>query len=557
MIKVHASGERRHPAVNRLLIVFLGVLAVIAAIIAVIVVFYSISFQGNQESLLSIPLLHEVCVNATSATPIEYGGCSKSGSTLDALQTFDMITVAEVNGKNVTTIYKHLFGVRVNRSTTLQFSFWDPQGAEFITYFDNRTEGIDSLFNEVTTRKLETLENQSVIPPKQFSGQIQAEKPGLYIFAFSVPWAQPTNQARFLLRDSTAYGNGIRISLDGRGNYNKLGPCGPGGGLDEVTVNIYSDSATDVNMSALSVQPGIWVKFTPPYIRNVGPKGASTTLLIAGATTFPLLGSNNYNISLFIDAMGAKGLSGETFLPVVPTVPVQVLHAPGPIHSLIEAKHVLTVLTTGQTSSSGSAVYGVVYDPISASASKSLSVNMTVSGILENGKIQPVPSWLKIYLPQQTFQLVPEEPSYFGFSATFASDAPSGHYTLVLKETINGEVFNGYFDIELRANRTGEEPSSPNPPRDVLQGVVDEAVYELEQRCLMDKVAGLGEGIVLGKGVIINNNTRVEVNKTIGISLEFYNQTDPEVVEIVRSIINKRVPGTSIEIFENVTFRLD
>ncbi|MBI2938388.1 MAG: hypothetical protein HYY22_09290 [Thaumarchaeota archaeon] len=474
------------------------------------------------------------------------------GSTLGTLQTFNMTAVAEVDGKNVTTIYKHLFGVRVNHRTTLQFSFWDPQGAEFVAYFDNRTGDVDSLFNEITTRRLETLENQSAIPPKQFSGQIHADKPGLYIFTFSAPWAQPTNQARFLLRDSTAYGNGIRISLDASGKYGKSGPCGPEGGLEKWMIKLYSDSATDVNMSALSVQPGIWAKFTPSYIRNVGPKGASTTLLIAGATTLPPFVPNSYNISLFIDARGANDLSGETFLPVVQTVPVQVLHAPGPIHSLIEANHVLTVLTTGQTGS-GSAVYGVVYDPVSASANKSLSVNMTVSGILENGKmIQPVPSWLKIYLPQQTFQLVPEEPYYFGFSATFAPDAPSGRYTLVLKETINGQDFNGYFEIELQANRTGEEPlSPPNPPKDVLQGVVDEAVHELQRRCLWDKVAELTYGL-------LNNETRINATiKHRGINLGFWNKTDPEVVKIVQSVIDKRAPGTPLDISENITFRLD
>jgi hypothetical protein len=93
----------------------------------------------------------------------------------------------------------------------------------------------------------------------------------------------------------------------------------------------------------------------------------------------------------------------------------------------------------------------------------------------------------------------------------------------------------------------------PPPPQlgEGLQEVVDEAVNELERRGLMDKVAELTYGF-------LRNDTRIDApNKHIGINLGFYNQTDPEVVKIVKSVIDKRAPGTPLDISENITIRLD
>jgi len=76
---------------------------------------------------------------------------------------------------------------------------------------------------------------------------------------------------------------------------------------------------------------------------------------------------------------------------------------------------------------------------------------------------------------------------------------------------------------------------SMKPPRKSLQAVVDDACKELEHKGLLDKVAGL-------------------VYDDQKIQLSFYGKADPEVVEIVKAVIDREAPlGTPLEVVENVT----
>ena len=184
----------------------------------------------------------------------------------------------------------------------------------------------------------------------------------------------------------------------------------------------------------------MWAKFVPAYLPDIGPKGATATLLIAGALK-PFV-PNQFNISIFMDAVGSSGSEGEAFLPVEPVLPVEVLHAPGAINSQIEVNGANTLLTIGQT---GTVTYGVVYDPASQSASSSLSVTLRISGILENGAVQPLPSWLTVNQPEPHFKLPTNEPYYFGFDITVSSTAPQGFYSLALAEMIDGQSFSAAF----------------------------------------------------------------------------------------------------------------
>ena len=73
------------------------------------------------------------------------------------------------------------------------------------------------------------------------------------------------------------------------------------------------------------------------------------------------------------------------------------------------------------------------------------------------------------------------------------------------------------------------------PPRKSLPAVVDDALEELEHKGLLDKVAGL-------------------VYDDQKIQLSFYGKADPQVVEIVKAVIDREAPlGTPLEIVENVT----
>ncbi len=91
--------------------------------------------------------------------------------------------------------------------------------------------------------------------------------------------------------------------------------------------------------------------------------------------------------------------------------------------------------------------------------------------------------------------------------------------------------------MDLRDDKTNQQQKGmqpPYPPREGLQGVVDEVRYVLWERGLSGKVAVFGL-----------NGTRV--------MLGFPNKPDPEIVAIVKSVIDKRAPNTPLDIFENIT----
>jgi len=71
--------------------------------------------------------------------------------------------------------------------------------------------------------------------------------------------------------------------------------------------------------------------------------------------------------------------------------------------------------------------------------------------------------------------------------------------------------------------------------RKSLPAVVDDACEELDRKGLLDKVA-----------ILAYNDVTIE--------LGFYGKADPEVVEIVKAVIDRWAPlGTPLEIVENVT----
>ncbi len=385
--------------------------------------------------LTTIPLYHESC-----GIVAETGICNASAtpSRVGTLQTFNMTSIVNIGGVNETTIYQHFFGVRLNQSGSLQFSVGDPYGVSFMVHFDSKPgASTGDLSNDVAGDQPRVLVNQS-FGIQYFSGQVGEQAAGLYIFTFSVKGPQTGVSVNFIVRDPVTYGNGISMSIGARTDYDANATYAPvTHGLEEWAVTVYSNTTTDVNLSTAMVPLNIWAKFVPSYLPDVGPNGATTTLLIAGAIK-PFI-PNQFNISVFMDAVGSSGSEGEVFLPVEPVVPVQVLNAPGPINSQIEVNYANVMLTTGQTST---VAYGVVYDPASQAASGSLSVSMRISGILENG-VQPLPSWLVVNQPGPTFQLPADEPYYFGFNLTASSNAPDGLCSLALAETINGQSFSG------------------------------------------------------------------------------------------------------------------
>ena len=71
-------------------------------------------------------------------------------------------------------------------------------------------------------------------------------------------------------------------------------------------------------------------------------------------------------------------------------------------------------------------------------------------------------------------------------------------------------------------------------PRKALPAVIDDALKELENKGLYDKVA-----------ILAYDDQKIQ--------LGFYGKADPEVVEIVKAVIERRALGTPLGVVENVT----
>ncbi len=125
------------------------------------------------------------------------------------------------------------------------------------------------------------------------------------------------------------------------------------------------------------------------------------------------------------------------------------------------------------TSSNG---IDVVYSPPDVSTVGPLSLNLTVAGILQNGKTVPIPDGLQVYWPNQVIGLagccapyVAEYDNFTGgapsnsFSVTLPVDYPyyfdigfnvssmpvGTQYTVVLNETVNGQSLIGYLSLTI------------------------------------------------------------------------------------------------------------
>jgi hypothetical protein len=412
-----------------------------------------------------------------------FGGiCSVSSSIVGQPQAFNMTSVFfnTTEEKNYTTIHELFFGVQVNQSDDLQFTFTGSNATDFQVYLDNRTgASTSSLANEVANYSPSILVNESNVD--YFAGQVNALRPGLYIFVFSVSQPEPGNAVSFILRNADAYPNGkisvapalfqpVTVQTYNAGELKSVS----GFGWQKYPLTIYSNMTTPVNMTAVNVPSGAWVEFVPSYLPEVGPKGANVTMYVAGATVLGTVG-NRDNVSMFINAVGQNGVVAETYLPLDgPRVdrPLTVLQSPSPTASSFGDWGSFSVQQN--TSATGST--WVVYDQSSSSASASLSLNLTVAGILQGGQTVPLPDGLQVYWTNQTisltgdslhesetdnitggaplssfaFTLPADRPYYFDIGFKVSSSLPVGNeYTVVLDETVNGRQYLGYLAVTV------------------------------------------------------------------------------------------------------------
>lgn len=210
---------------------------------------------------------------------------------------------------------------------------------------------------------------------------------------------------------------------------------GSGGlGWEDLPVLVRSNISTSVLLTASSTPSGLWLKFIPSCLQ-VGPAGANATLLMGPATTDPGYAGNYTTVSIF--ANSSDNQSAQTTMSVHQFQRLAVLQAPGPFIQNESAPEVPSAQT--YDGYDASKLLGVVYNPQSAGANETLSVKITVLGLIQNGSLVPIPSWMEVYLPGP-FVLNTTVPYYFDAYVT-TSPGMTGIWVIALLDVENGQTF--------------------------------------------------------------------------------------------------------------------
>ncbi len=233
-------------------------------------------------------------------------------------------------------------------------------------------------------------------------------------------------------------------------------PAGNAGSVGGMTVSfpglmIYhltlssANMVEDVNLSAISVITGDWVRFIPSYLPEVGPSGTDADMLVAGAFELSSPG-NDANVSMIIQATTSGGSFGEVALPMQGQDSFVVLHT----------------LATGQefqgggiSATPGQTNFGtesIIYDPASGGSNQSLPVAVSIAGFFGvNGSVLPQPPWLKFSVPGSSTNLsmTPYDPLYFALDMTATSAAPLGSYTLVVDVEVGTGSLTLFIPVEV------------------------------------------------------------------------------------------------------------
>jgi hypothetical protein len=197
-----------------------------------------------------------------------------------------------------------------------------------------------------------------------------------------------------------------------------------------------SPQTVPVSLVAELVPSGVWIHFAPAHL-VAGPVATKSQLIIAGAVQ-PLTPSpNNQTISIRASYGNSSTIVS---LAVVKWLTLSIINSAGPV----EFANALVV----GTDSASSETYGAVYDPIATSPNSTQVVKFSALGIVENGKVVPLPSWLKILYSNESLPLVPDKPTYFSIGARPYNGQP-GDYVVAIQESINGRQFTTNLELTI------------------------------------------------------------------------------------------------------------
>ena len=220
-------------------------------------------------------------------------------------------------------------------------------------------------------------------------------------------------------------------------NYTVSGPS-----WEDWPVTVYSNTTTGVDLSAASVIYGNRVEFVPSHLADVGPAGATTHMLIAGAVR-PFVNNDISNVSLMVRASGEGGRLGEALIPMEGSGYITVLRSSTPSNATVGGQQPFWA-TQGQTD------YGadsLVYDPGGAPSNSSLRVGLSIVGLVNGTRVSGVPSWLSLGLLAPTLTLEAYQPVFLRFSARAAANAPVGDYAFLVRYVFGGQA--GYLVVPL------------------------------------------------------------------------------------------------------------
>ncbi|GEM_PF-4824044 len=235
----------------------------------------------------------------------------------------------------------------------------------------------------------------------------------------------PENKKRF----------GYCVPLDSNGE-----TCDSFIGYKEYSLTLFSEERRDIKLNVPNVPKGMWIKLVPQQL-NVGPEGTSARMIVAGGGGLPFTGPETDIQSLIIQAESNEEKARIGDLRVRTNIPtLTVLNSAGPI----EFPEKIYVWAE-----SSFRIFGGVYDT-DEPQNNSLSVNLSVLGLLQEGKIIPMPSWLEVDIPNSSFSLNASEPHYFVTRAVRTSEsALLGDHTIVIEEIIDGQRFTQNLQIRL------------------------------------------------------------------------------------------------------------
>ena len=265
--------------------------------------------------------------------------------------------------------------------------------------------------------------------------------------------------------------------------------------------------AIDTSPSPQQVANGVngnklWTWFNPINIQtDINGMGHSDFTLVGAV--MPFVPNDIANVSLPIVASSGLGTQGVANLPIEFTG-----YSGGAIIQSANPMFFERALV-GETGNLGIYRYVIVYTPPQPNATIPLRVNMSVVGSWQNGQVGPMPSGIDVRVVPQSFDLVPDQPFYFGITETnnLEPSTNTRDYTFSVQEQLGNSIYLEPLNVTIAPPNPDQfGPSLPSQP---TQGVL--AITGLIWNSgSSGKIALLGAPMSLGlaSGILINRRTR-------------------------------------------------